>query len=551
MRKWSKAIAIGLCVCMMGTTALAEANNEDVVSSATQKAQTQDQQMPSGMPGQQNQMTPPTMPGQQNQDRQNQMTPPTMPNQQSPDGQNSERPEMPGNMNGERPDLPDGQNSERPAMPGQQNQDGQNQMTPPAMPGQQNQDGQNSERPEMPGNMNGERPELPDGQNGERPEMPGNMNGAPGMPGGMGGPGGDNAPTDYSAANTVTESTTGANYASNTDSENAVLVSQGNVTLSGSTVNKTGSSSNESADFYGINAAVLATNGSTLTIEDAEITSDGGHANGVFSYGSGTTVNVSDTSITTSGNNSGGLMTTGGATLNAANVTVATSGNSSAAIRSDRGGGTVTVTGGSYDTTGVGSPAIYSTADITVSEATLSATTSEAVVIEGGNTVTLNNVEITGSNTKLNGQSTVKTNVLIYQSMSGDASEGASSFTMTDGSMTAETGAMFHVTNTTTTINLENVDFTYASDSNVFLDASADSWGRTGSNGGQVTLNLKSQDITGAILSDSVSSVTLNLDADSTWTLTGDSYVTAFNGDLSHVNLNGYTLYVNGTAVTK
>ena len=67
--------------------------------------------------------------------------------------------------------------------------------------------------------------------------------------------------------------------------------------------------------------------------------------------------------------------------------------------------------------------------------------------------------------------------------------------------------------------------------------------------GKAVTLNLKDQDITGAILSDSVSSVTVNLDADSTWTLTGDSYVTAFNGDLSNVNLNGYTLYVNGVTV--
>ena len=244
-------------------------------------------------------------------------------------------------------------------------------------------------------------------------------------------------------------------------------------------------------------------------------------------------------------------MTTGGASLNASNVTVATSGRSSAAIRSDRGGGTVNVTGGSYDTTGVGSPAIYSTADITVSDAKLSATTSEAVVIEGGNTVTLSNVEITGSNTELNGQSTVNTNVLIYQSMSGDASEGASTFTMTDGSMTAVTGAMFHVTNTTTTINLENVDFTYASDSNVFLNASADSWGRSGSNGGQVTLNLKFQDITGAILSDDSSSVAVNLDDQSTWTLTGDSNVASFSGNLDNVNLNGYTLYVGGVAVSK
>ena len=539
MKKWSKAIAIGLSACMIGATALAETNGADAVSSATQKTQntqnTQTQQAFPAMPDRQNQggqngqMMPPDMRGQRGQGGQNQMTPPAMPDRQNQGGQN-------GQMM-----LPD--------MRGQRGQGGQNQMTPPAMPGQQNQDGQNQQTPpDMPEGQNGERPELPEGQNGGRPGMPGGMNG---MPGGMGGPGGESEPTEYSAANTLTESSTGASYASNTDSENAVLVSQGNVTLSGAAVSKTGSSSDNSADFYGINAAVLATNGSTLTIEDTDITSDGGHANGVFSYGSGTTVNVSDTTITTSGNCSGGLMTTGGAALNAANVTVATSGNSSAAIRSDRGGGTVTVTGGRYDTTGVGSPAIYSTADITVSDATLSAAASEAVVIEGGNTVTLNNVEITGSNTRLNGQSTVNTNVLIYQSMSGDASEGASSFTMTDGSMTAGTGAMFHVTNTTTTINLENVDFTYASDSNVFLSASADSWGRSGSNGGQVTLNLTSQDITGAILSDSLSSVTLNLDAGSTWTLTGDSYVTAFNGDLDNVNLNGYTLYVDGVAVSK
>ncbi len=101
------------------------------------------------------------------------------------------------------------------------------------------------------------------------------------------------------------------------------------------------------------------------------------------------------------------------------------------------------------------------------------------------------------------------------------------------------------------TINLENVDFTYASDSSVFLSASGDSWGRSGQNGGDVTLNLKNQDITGAILSDSLSSVSVNLDSGSTWTLTGASYESSFTGDLSNVNLNGYTLYVNGVAVTK
>ena len=395
--------------------------------------------------------------------------------------------------------------------------------------------------------------------------MPGGMTGGPGGPGGSSG-----APTEYAAAATLTESSDGETYTSTADSENAVLVQSGDVTLSNATVQKTGSSDGEDADFYGINAAVLATGG-TLTVENSAVTSDGAHANGIFSYGSGTTVIVKNTAINTAGNNSGGLMTTGGATLIAENVTVSTKGNSSAAIRSDRGGGTVTVTGGTYETAGRGSPAIYSTADITVSDAALAATDSEAVVIEGGNSVTLNNVAISGNDATLNGQSRVKTNVLIYQSMSGDAKEGNSAFTMNGGSMTALTGDMFHVTNVTTAITLTQVAFTCAADSGVFLSASADAWGNSGQNGGHVTLNLVNQEVTGDLTADSDSSLRVNLsaassltgavnpgnasqdvavtlDAASTWTLTADSYVSSFAGDMTQVNLNGFTLYVNGEA---
>ena len=452
--------------------------------------------------------------------------------------------------NGQQPPaMPDGgsnpQNGQQPpAMPGGDNSNPQNGQQPPAMPGGGSNPQNGQQPPAMPGD--GSNP-----QNGQQPPAMPDGN-APGGPGGMpGGPGGMDAPTDYSAANELTESSDGAAYASSADSENAVLVSGSEVTLSNATISKTGSSSGDSADFYGVNATVLAKDGATLTVSDTTVTSDGAHANGIFSYGTGTTVNVSNTTITTTGSNSGGLMTTGGAAMNATNVSVSTSGNSSAAIRSDRGGGTVNAVGGDYATAGVGSPAIYSTADITVSNAALSASNSEAVVIEGGNSVTLTDVNITGNDATLNGQSTQKTNVLIYQSMSGDASMGASEFTMTGGTMSAETGSMFHVTNTTTTINLENVSFTYASDSNVFLDASADSWGSSGSNGGQVTLNLTNQAISGAILSDSVSSVAVNLDSASTWTLQGDSCISSFTGDLANVDLNGYTLYIDGTAVTK
>lgn len=389
-----------------------------------------------------------------------------------------------------------------------------------------------------------------------------------------GGPGGSSsAPTEYAAANTVTEDSEDASYSSETDGENAVLVDGKTVAISGAVVEKSGSSDGEDSDFYGTNAAVLANNGSSLTITGATVTTDGSHANGVFSYGSGTTVNISDSTITTSGNNSGGIMTTGGTAMNASNLTVNTSGNSSAAIRSDRGGGTVTVDKGTYNTSGKGSPAIYSSADITVSDADLSASDSEAVVIEGGNSVTLNNVNISGNDATLNGQSTMKTNVLIYQSMSGDASEGNSIFTMTGGSMTSETGSMFHVTNVTTTINLTDVTFTNAEDSDDFLILSTDSWGSSGNNGGNATVNFSGQTASGNIIVDEISNLNLTLkeqssytgainssnsggtaavtlEDGSTWTLTGDSYLTSFDGDLSNVDLNGYTLYVNGTAVT-
>ena len=433
----------------------------------------------------------------------------------------------------------------------------------------------------------GQMPVPPDGApNGADGQMPAPPDGAPegqggpggasdgqggpgGAPDGQGGPGGapgsDAAPS-YTAANTLTADSDGESFSSENDSENAVLVDGTSVAITGASVNKTGDSDGDNSDFYGINAAILAINGGTLSISGSEIKTDGAHANGVFSYGEGTTVHISDSEIVTTGNNSGGIMTTGGAVMEAENLTVSTSGNSSAAIRSDRGGGTVTVEGGTYSASGVGSPAIYSTADITVSGAVLDASNSEAVVIEGGNSVELRDVMISGNNATLNGQSTINTNVLIYQSMSGDASEGNSVFTMDGGSMTSGTGSMFHVTNVTTTINLSGVDFTYA-DGAEFLIASADSWGNSGSNGGHVTLNLDNQEITGDMVVDASSDLTLTLDGgsaytgavnadnegtvnvtinDGTWTLTGDSYVSSFNGDLSSVVTNGFHLYIDG-----
>ena len=351
-------------------------------------------------------------------------------------------------------------------------------------------------------------------------------------------------------------------------------------------VSKAGDSSEgDNTSFYGINSGIVAKDGANVTIKNATINTDANGANGVFSYGGSattnnsnsdnTTINISDSKITTTKDNSGGIMTTGGGIMNATNLEITTNGTSSAAIRSDRGGGTVNVDSGTYTTNGKGSPSIYSTADITVKNAKLISNVSEGIVIEGKNSVSIDNVELTDNNTTLNGQSTTYKNIFIYQSMSGDAAVGNASFTAKNSTITTNKGDTLYVTNTTATINLTNNKIINNDKSGNFLRIQKDSWGSNGSNGGNVTLNLDSQEAIGNIVVDSISSLTmslkngsyiegainsdntaknivLNIDKDSKIKLTGDMYVSELNNDdvtNSNIDLNGYKLYVNNTQI--
>ncbi|MBO6159516.1 MAG: hypothetical protein J6P72_09720 [Firmicutes bacterium] len=362
----------------------------------------------------------------------------------------------------------------------------------------------------------------------------------------------------------ASENTQRTTYDTSEDGAHAIEVDGETVVYEGIEVNKTGSSDGEDADFYGENAAVFATNGADVTITDAVINTDGGHANGVFSYGEGTVVTISDSTILTSANNSGGVMITGGGTLYGDNLYIVTQGGSSAAIRSDRGGGTVVIDGGYYETNGKGSPAIYSTADITVTGAQLIGNVSEGVVVEGQNSVTLVNCDVTANHTEKNSnKSDAYQAVKIYQSMSGDAEEGMAYFTMTGGSMTSLNGGMFWISNTQATVSIENVSFTYATED--FLTVEAAGWGTDGANGGHVFFYAKNQVMDGVITVDEISTLYLDLqegtvftgaiasdgetdvvvEEGATWVLTGDSYVSSLD-NMGTIDLSGYSLYVNG-----
>ncbi|MBO4394783.1 MAG: hypothetical protein J5819_00365 [Eubacterium sp.] len=434
------------------------------------------------------------------------------------------------------------------------------------------------------------------GQPGNPPDGAGGGSGQPGNPpdGGNGGPGGGSSSVSWTAATTISDSKTysGTSYTSSTSGENALMVSGSGITptLTRIKVSKTGDGSNgDNSSFYGINSAIIAKDGANVTIKNATITTDSEGANGVFSYGGnggkngatgdGTTVNISDSTITTTQGGSGGIMTTGGGVTNASNLTVTTSGRSSAAIRTDRGGGTVNVDGGTYTTNGLGSPAIYSTASISVKNATLVSNKSEGVCIEGTNSIELTDCDLTANNTEKNGNAQYLDTIMIYQSMSGDADGTDSSFTMTGGTLNSKSGHVFHVTNTSAQIKLNGVTINNTDSEGVLLSVVNDGWSGAANT---ATVNATSQNLEGRIIvsntasskSSSKSTLTLNLDSNSAfigsigdengtgsslgtvdvtvnggWKLTADSYVTSISGS-GRIDYNGHTLYVNGVAYT-
>lgn len=432
----------------------------------------------------------------------------------------------------------------------------------------------------------GEPPEKPDGDNSEPPlgEKP---DGEPPQGDGQGGPGGtpggqSQGVESYDAANDYTEDTTvdGETLSSTGTDENVAHISEGaKVSIKNSTITRESSDSQggDNSSFYGVGAAVLTTDGEAY-VSNSTIDTDSKGAAGLFAYGDGIVYAANDT-ITTKQDTSGGIHAAGGGKLYAWDMTVETNGESSAAIRSDRGGGTMVVDGGTYTSNGVGSPAIYSTADISVNNAALTANGSEAICIEGLNSIHLFDSDLTG-NMSDSEQNDCTWNVILYQSMSGDSEVGNSTFEMNGGSLTAGNGGMFYTTNTESTITLSDVDITYADDSEFFLKCTGNSnqrgWGESGANGADCLFTAENQEMQGDVVWDSISQLDFYMTDGSTltgavtddesnageggdgycnfyigegctWTVTGDSTLTSLSGNGTITDEDGNAVTVKGT----
>ena len=332
----------------------------------------------------------------------------------------------------------------------------------------------------------------------------------------MGQPGGGQSqkPEEYQAAAKYTENTEtdGEAYTSEGTDENAVYISAGaEVALKNPQITRTSqdSTGGDASSFYGVGAAVLVDDGNAY-VSGGTVSTDAAGGAGLFAYDKGT-VYAAGTTIKTEQDTAGGVHAAGGATFYGWDLNVTTNGESSAAIRSDRGGGTMVIDGGTYTSNGTGSPAVYCTADIAVNQAELTANGSEAVCIEGLNSLHLYDCNLTGDDDR----NDCTWNVILYQSMSGDSEVGNSTFEMDGGSLTGKNGGMFYTTNTESTITLSDVDIIYPDDCEYFLkctgNANERGWGVSAKNGADCLFTAITQAIQGDILWDSISQLDVYL----------------------------------------
>lgn len=373
-------------------------------------------------------------------------------------------------------------------------------------------------------------------------------------------------PSTFTGTSVISESKTFEHqrFDNTTSDQNSFIgKNKATITIDSSVFDKTGNTTNDdNSNFHGQNAVVLGIEGSQTSIKDSNITSNSIGSNAVFATGEGSVINVENTNIHTKGDSSRGLDATYKGTVNGKNLTITTEGAHSATLATDRGEGTITVEAAKLTTSGAGSPVIYSTGNITANNVNGVANNSEIGVVEGKNSITLTNSNVTGY--KDNG-------FMLYQSFSGDAESGVARLKAENNTLTTHaTGAFIYVNNTTAEVDLSNNAISMPNTTTLVKAAADSRWGKTGENGGHLTLRATNQALSGNILADSISTialdmtngsslvgsintdntakeVTVKLSKDSNWTLTGDSYVKSLtNEDTTgeNIHLNGYKLIV-------
>lgn len=392
----------------------------------------------------------------------------------------------------------------------------------------------------------------------------------------------DSESVQGSAANTITEdlSERGTEYTSTGDDENALRVVGAKATLRHSEVEKQSGSSSDSfrSGRYGLNAALLATDGAHLSLINGIVNASVDGSTGLFGYGAGTRINLNGGAITTTGDGGTGVQASGGAQIQVQDLTAITAGNSASVICTARDG-RVDADDGMFTSGGYDSPAVYAMGDVTMSHAELTANNSQALVLEDSPEVILRNCTVSGNMQTEEATTETGQTIQLYSSRS-DSSQDSAVLRMLGGSLASKSGNLFNATNTRCEILLNQVNIEN-SGSDVLLCATGNNgiYGTAGENGADVTLRAQKQQLNGRILVDDISSlhfileqgssfsgmiqktafegstapngeITVKIAKGSTWSLTGNSTVDILQNEGTIV-WNGYTITLaDGTVLS-
>ena len=319
-----------------------------------------------------------------------------------------------------------------------------------------------------------------------------------------------------------------ATYEATEADVNAALAQNGGaLALTGVTLSKSGDDTNgDNCNFYGLNSILLAVGeGSTATIQNSSLSATSEGSNGIFATDNATVL-AKNVSIDTTAGNSRGLDATYGGTILAGDVTISTQGDHCAGVATDRGGGNISVEGGDISTAGSGSPLLYSTGDVEVKNVKGTSTGSQLAGMEGLNTILIKDSTLESTITSKTASDPVANGVIIYQSTSGDAEASTGStatFQAVNSTLKSaiESGSMFYLTNTSADVVLKNTALNFDSSKAMLLYAAgndSNSWGSAGSNGATVKFTGIQQELAGDVVADTISSINLYLSEGTIWT---------------------------------
>ena len=386
-------------------------------------------------------------------------------------------------------------------------------------------------------------------------------------------PGEANGAGAYTIATDVSESK--KTYYSEEADENALRVENGAIAgVDGASIEKRAgdATSLENVLQYGLNAAVLARANAQLLLINSDVTASALGAGGAFAYGG--RIQLENSVVRATGASSFALAASGGGSISTKESNLSTQGATSPAIVA-MPDGELFLEGGMAATGQEASPVILARGSVTANNATLRANSAEAIAISGGS-VTLADCAVSGRMTDAAVAGTKLSPYCVAMYQSGSANGERSAFSMTRGALSAIRGDLFFVTNTGASIYLEGVSLSLVEGRALLRVSGNDGsrgWGEVGKNGANCAVIANDQQLSGDIIVDELSSVSLTLrgttaytgtintantaqaakvtlEDGATWTLTGNAYLTAFTGRVGGIVTNGYTVFVNGVALT-